>query len=92
MRLELWGPRPSLRFVIRRWRDFSQNRLLRLLYRLLEAEPLSMDHKFACEIWEDDVSAEEIERSFLYLLSGLSRSCTPSFQSCNGGTKDGWKE
>ena len=92
MRLELWGPRPSLRFVIRRWRDFSQNRLLRLLYRLLEAEPLSMDHKFACETWEDDVSAEEVERCFLYLLSGLSRSYTPSFQSCNGGTKGGWKE
>jgi hypothetical protein len=89
MRLELWGPRPSLLFVIRRWRDSSQNRLLRLLYRLLEAEPLSIDVKFTCEIREEEVSEEEIERCFLYLLSGLSRSYIPSFQSCNGGTKDG---
>jgi len=79
MRLELWGPRPSLVFVTRKWRDASPNRLLRWVYQLAELEPLSMNFKFTCELQEEDVSGEEIKRCFYYLLSGLSRSYVPSF-------------
>ncbi len=80
MRLELWGPRPSLVFVTRRWRDASSNRLFRWIYQLAEMEPLSVNFKFSCELREENVSAEEIKRCFYYLLSGLSRSYTPSFR------------
>jgi|HubBroStandDraft_2_1064218.scaffolds.fasta_scaffold00851_5 hypothetical protein len=80
MRLELWGPRPSLSFVTRKWRDASSNRFFRWVYRLAELEPLSTNLKFTCELQQDDVSAEEIKRCFYYLLSGLSRAYIPSFR------------
>jgi hypothetical protein len=80
MRLELWGPRPSLLFMTRKWRDASSNRLCRWVYRLAEVEPLSVTFKFSCELQEEDASEEEIKRCFYYLLSGLSRSYTPAFR------------
>ena len=84
MRLELWGPRPSLAFVTRKWRDSSSNKLIRCIYWLAEVEPLTVNFKFSCEIEEEGVSAEEIKRCFYYLLSGLDRSYIPSFRASKG--------
>jgi hypothetical protein len=84
MRLELWGPRPSLVFVTRKWRDDTSNRLLRLISKLAGLQRVSVNIKFSCELPAGNVSAEEIKRCFYYLLSGLSRSYIPSFRP--------WKE
>jgi hypothetical protein len=65
--LQLWAPRPSLAFS--RW-----------VYLLAEAEPLSVNFKFSCELQEEDVSDEEIKQCFYCLLSGLSRSYSPAFR------------
>ena len=79
MRLELWGRRPALVFVTRKWRDASANRFLRWIYRLAEVEPLSINFKYSCELEGDTASLEEIERCFYFLLSGLNRRYMPSF-------------
>jgi hypothetical protein len=84
MRLELWGPRPSLVFVTRKWRDASPNRLFRWFYQFRRLEPLIVNFKFSCELLEEEVSEEELRQCFYYLLSGCSRSYTPSFRSVNG--------
>lgn len=87
MRLELWGRKPSLVFVTRNWRDASANKFLRLVYRLAELEPLSVNLKYSCEIEGDDASHEEIEQCFCFLLSGLRRRYTPSFRSPKDSTR-----
>ena len=92
MRLELSGPRPSLAFITRKWRDTSPNRVYGWFYRFVDLEPLSMNLTFSCEIKEENVSDEEVKRCFYYLLSGLSRSYTPSFQFCKDPSKDTARE
>ena len=92
MRLELSGPTPSLAFVTRKWRDASPNRLFRWIYWFAELEPLSVNLKFTCELQEEGVSAEEVKRCFYYLLSGLSRSYTPSFRFCKDTSKGRGRE
>jgi hypothetical protein len=87
MRLELSGPRPSLVFITRKWRDTSPNGLFRWIYRFAELEPLSISLKFTSELQEESVSREELKRCFYYLLSGLSRSYTPSFRFCKDPPK-----
>lgn len=47
-----------------------------------EATLLSVNVKFTCELKEDDVSCEEINRWFYYLLSGLNRAYISSFPEC----------
>jgi hypothetical protein len=84
MRLEQWGPRPSLVFATRKWRDASPNRLFSWFRQLARLEPLTVNIKFACDLEGDDASAEEIRRCFFYLLSGLSRSYIPSFKTRDG--------
>ncbi len=86
MRLELWGRRPSLVFVTRKWRDASANRFLRWIYRLAEVEPLSINFKYSCELEGDTASPEEIERCFYFLLSGLNRRYVPSFRISKDST------
>ena len=93
MRLELWGGRPSLVFVTRKWRDASANRFLRWIYRLAEVEPLSINFKYSCALERDTASLEEIERCFYFLLSGLNRRYMPSFrisQDSAGGAALPW--
>jgi hypothetical protein len=80
MRLELWGRKPSLVFLTRKWRDASPNRFLRWIYRVAEVEPLSIDFKYSCELESDNASLEEIEQCFYFLLSGLDRRYIPSFR------------
>jgi hypothetical protein len=83
MRVELCGPRPSLVFIARKWRDDSSNRLFRQVYRFASLAPVRVNIKFSCELPEESVSGEEIKRCFYYLLSGLSRTYIPSFPPCN---------
>ena len=52
MRLELWGPRPSLVFVTRKWRDASPNRLFRWFYQFRRLDPLIVNFKLNCELLE----------------------------------------
>ena len=92
MRLELSGPRPSLVFIKRKWRDTSPNRLFRWICRFAELEPLSVNLKFTCALQEEDVSGEELKRCFYYLLSGLSRSYIPSFRFRKEPSKDRARE
>lgn len=80
MRVELADPKPRLVFVTRRWRNTSSNGFVRWIYRLAEVEPLSVNVKFNCELPFDDISEQEVQQWFFYLLSGLSRTYTPSFQ------------
>ena len=70
MRLEHWGPRPSLVFATRKWRDASRNRLFRWFRQLARLEPLTVNVKFTCELEEDDASAEEIRRCFFIFSRG----------------------
>jgi hypothetical protein len=92
MRLELWGPRPSLLFVTRKWRDSAQNKLSRWFYRLVQVEPVSVNLKFTCEIQSEHPSEEEVKRCFFYLLSGWSRSYLPSFKPHKAATTEGGTE
>jgi len=92
MRLELWGARPSLVFVTRRWRDGSLNRFLRWVHWLVDLEPLSINVKLTCELQEEGLSDDEIKRCFFYLLSGFSSSYTPSFRACNNSSRDSWQD
>jgi hypothetical protein len=80
MRLEVWGPRPSLVFVTRKWRDTSSNRLYRWIYQLAEVEPLRVNLKFCCE-FQERMFLRRNQTVLYYLLSRLSRSYTPAFQT-----------
>jgi hypothetical protein len=84
MRLDLWGTKPALVFLVRKWRDTSSNRLLRWIYRLAETDPLAVKIKFVGEIQEETVSEQEVQRWFFYLLSGLSRSYVPALKPLKG--------
>jgi hypothetical protein len=81
MRLEQWGPKPSLVFAKRNWRDASANGLFRWFRKLARLEPLTVNIKCVRELEGDDASAEEIRLCFFYLLSGLSRAYIPSFKT-----------
>jgi hypothetical protein len=83
MRVELCGPRPSLVFIARKWREDSWNRLFRQVYRFARLAPARVNIKFRCELPEESISGEKIKRCFYYLLSGLSHTYIPSFQPCN---------
>jgi len=50
MRLEHWGPTPSLVFAMRKWRDASPNRLLRWFRQFARLEPLTVNFKYVCEL------------------------------------------
>ena len=61
MRLELYGPRPSLVFITRKWRDSSPNEFFRWIYRFAKLELVSMNLKFACKLPEEDASGEDLK-------------------------------
>lgn len=84
MRLDLWGTKPTLVFLVRRWRDNSSIRLVRWIYRLAELDPLAVETKFVGEIQEETVSEQEVQRWFFYLLSGMSRSYMPTVKRLKG--------
>jgi hypothetical protein len=79
MRLELWGTSPALVFISRKWRDFSTKiDFFRWIYRITELEPVTMSVRFSCQLEKEEVSEQEVQRWFVYLLSGLRRSYIPS--------------
>lgn len=88
MRLDLWGTKPMLVFLVRNWRDSSPNRLVRWFWRTFHVEPLTVDIKLAVEIREETISEQEVQGWFFYLLSGLSRCYLPSL-GCRAGYGEG---
>jgi hypothetical protein len=79
MRLELRGEIPTLLFVERKWRDTVANDFVRWAHRLAEIEPVTMNVKLVHEFDNLRVSAEQVREWFMYLVSGMDRSHTPSF-------------
>jgi len=91
MQLELWGSKPYLAFITRKWRDARTNPLSRFLYWLVQPSPLNVNLKLTCELQEEAHSEEAIKQCFYYLLSGFSRSYIPPFRSCkNSSDGGGW--
>lgn len=81
MRLDLWGTKPTLVFMTRKWRDNSPNGFVRWFWRILQAEPLRVEIVLTGEILEGTVLQEDVQEWFFYLLSGLSSRYLPSFKS-----------
>lgn len=79
MRLELQGATPTLVFAERIWRDTVTNDFVRWAHRLAEIEPVTVNIKLVHEFQDLRVSAEQVRRWFMYLVSGMDCSYTPSF-------------
>ena len=84
MRLDLWGTKPALVFLVRKWRDTSSNGLVRWFWRTVQMDPLTVDVRCAGEIEEEAISEREVQKWFFYLLSGLSRSYVPTLKRPRG--------
>ena len=80
MRLELQGPIPTLIFAERTCRDAVTNDFVRWVLRLADIEPVTINVKLVHEFQEVCVSVDQVREWFKYLVSGLDRSYTPSFQ------------
>jgi hypothetical protein len=78
MQIELWGHKPTLVFLTRKWRDTSSNRLVRWVYRFAQLEPVIVNVKFAAPIEVENLTKTGVEQWFFYLLSGLSHKFTPT--------------
>jgi hypothetical protein len=79
MRLELQGTIPTLVFAERRWRDTVTSDLVRWAHRLVDIEPVTVNVKLVHEFQEIRVAAQQVREWFMYLVSGMDRSRTPSF-------------
>jgi hypothetical protein len=80
IRLELQGTIPTLSFSQRKCRDTVSNDFLRWVYRLADIEPVTITVKLVHEFQDVCVSVEQVREWFKYLVSGLDRSCMPSFE------------
>lgn len=78
MQVEVWGPKPTLVFFRRMWREIPSNVLLRWVYDAARVESVVTEIKFASQIEHLNVATSEVERWFFYLLSGLRRAFAPS--------------
>jgi hypothetical protein len=79
IRLELQGEIPTLIFSERKWRDTVTNDFVRWAHRIAEIEPVTISIKLVHEFHDIRVSAERVRDWFIYLVSGMDRSHTPSF-------------
>jgi hypothetical protein len=79
IRLELQGETLALIFAERRWRDTVTNDFVRWAHRLAEIEPVTINIKLVHEFDDIRVSTEQVRNWFMYLVSGMDRSHTPSF-------------
>jgi hypothetical protein len=79
MRLELQGSIPTLTFAERKWRDTVTNDFVRWAHRLADIEPVTITVKLVHEFQEVRVSVEQVREWFIYLVSCMDRSRTPSF-------------
>ena len=79
MRLELQGAIPTLTFAERKWRDTVTNDFVRWAHRLADIEPVTITLKLVHEFQEVHVSPEQVREWFIYLVSCMDRSRTPSF-------------
>jgi hypothetical protein len=80
MRIDLWRNKPTLVFLVRKWRDTSSNALVRWFWRVAHGDPLSVDIKLTAEVQEETISEREVEKWFFYLLSGLNHSYMPTLE------------
>jgi hypothetical protein len=79
IRLELQGSIPTLVFAERKWRDTVGNDFVRWARRLAEIEPVTINVKLVHEFPEVHFTAAQVRQWFMYLISGLDRSHSPSF-------------
>ena len=79
MRLELQGAIPTLTFAERKWRDTVTNDFVRWAHRLADIEPVTITIKLVHEFQDISVSVEQVREWFMYLVSCMDRSRTPSF-------------
>jgi hypothetical protein len=79
MRLELQGTIPTLTFAERKWRDTVTNDFVRWAYRLADIEPVTITVKLVHEFRDIRVAPEQVREWFMYLVSSMDRSHTPSF-------------
>src|SRR5665213_2103062 len=79
MRMELQGAIPTLTFAERKWRDTVTNDFVRWAHRLADIEPVTITVKLVHEFQDISVSPEQVREWFMYLVSCMDRSRTPSF-------------
>jgi hypothetical protein len=79
MTLELQGATPFLVFSERRWRDTMTNSFIRWLRPIAGTEPITINTKLVHALQDVGVSAQQVRKCFMYLISGMERSQTPSF-------------
>jgi len=78
MQLEVCGSKPSLVFVIRKWRTGFSARIVDWTYSLFDADMSSIQIKAVAAIDPEALTKEDAESCFIYLLSGMRRSDFPS--------------
>ena len=79
IRLELQGPIPTLIFAHRKCRDTVTNDFVRWAHRLADIEPVTITVKLVHEFQDISVSPQQVREWFMYLVSCMDRSRTPSF-------------
>jgi len=79
IRLELQGTIPTLIFAERKCRDTVTNDFVRWAHRLADIEPVTITIKLVHEFQDISISPEQVREWFMYLISCMDRSRTPSF-------------
>jgi len=78
MQLEVNGAKPSLVFLIRKWRTGFSSRIIDWTYNFFDARASSIQIKSISTIDPESISKEETESWFIYLLSGMRRGDFPT--------------
>jgi hypothetical protein len=79
IRLELQGTIPTLIFAERKCRDTVNNDFVRWAHRLADIQPVTITVKLVHEFQDISVSVAQVRKWFIYLISCMDGSRTPSF-------------
>jgi hypothetical protein len=77
LQLESWGPNPTLTFLMRNWRGPLALSAFGWIYRLFGVDEYAMGVKFTSPLRAEDVTEADVEKWFIYLISGFDRAFVP---------------
>jgi hypothetical protein len=77
LQLESWGPNPTLVFLMRNWSSPLALNAFGWIYCLFGLDQCGIGVKFTWPLQAEEVTEADVEKWFIYLISGFERAFVP---------------